>query len=315
MNISIIFIHKGYDEYMEFTLRQVKYSNPNSDIILLGDESNNKFPFLKHVDLNKFHESATEFAKIYKHYSTNPYNFELFCFQRWFIIKEFLEKNNYSKTFVFDTDIMLYSNISQYYKNNLKENISAGLCVCNNSNINACTSFWTYKSLNKFCNFLCKSYINENYLHKYKNVWQNLQKQKRPGGACDMTALSFHYENIDKKQVLKLNGITASSTFDENINTPNGLTLNEYSYNRIKSIELQNKQPYCFNQKHKKSILFNSLHFQGSAKFKVAKYYLGPKFKNIFTLKIKFKLLDISTFIYKKLPQHIQLIILNKINK
>lgn len=113
MSLPIVFIHKGYSDYMEYSLRQAKYSNPDSELILLGDEANDRFDFITHVNMKNYSSSANDFAKFYKHYSTNPYHYELFCIQRWFILNEYMNEKNIDKCFVCDTDVMIYSNIDK----------------------------------------------------------------------------------------------------------------------------------------------------------------------------------------------------------
>src|SRR6476620_6985264 len=40
--IPIIFLHRSNSEYLKYTFAQAKAVNPKSDIVLLGDETNNQ---------------------------------------------------------------------------------------------------------------------------------------------------------------------------------------------------------------------------------------------------------------------------------
>ena len=96
----IIVLHKGSSDYLKICLAQAKFSNPNSRIILLGDETNEtlaKQVGAEHYLICNYFSKALEFEKIYKHYSTNSYNFELFCFQRWFVVDEFINSEGLDK--------------------------------------------------------------------------------------------------------------------------------------------------------------------------------------------------------------------------
>ena len=85
--IPVVFIHTGYQPYMEYTIHQAEKTNPV--VYLLGDEKN------KNVAQRWFHiedyqsERYEQFKKIYKHMSSNPYEFEFNCFRRFFVICEF----------------------------------------------------------------------------------------------------------------------------------------------------------------------------------------------------------------------------------
>lgn len=90
---KIIFVHTGNAYYLELALSQAKISNPNADIILLGDKYNNKYPYINHFLISDYFESAKEFSEVFFNYSPNKREYELFCFQRWFVIKDFLIRN------------------------------------------------------------------------------------------------------------------------------------------------------------------------------------------------------------------------------
>ena len=83
MSFPIVFIHTGYSDYMEYSLRQAKHTNPDTEIILLGDDVNDRFPFVTHVNIKDYFNGASEFAKIYKHYSTNPYSYNSRVSSEW----------------------------------------------------------------------------------------------------------------------------------------------------------------------------------------------------------------------------------------
>jgi len=63
------------------------------------------------LDINKF-----EFTKNYNHYSTNSYDYELFCFLRWFIIKDYINSldEEYDRIYIFDNDTLIFDNLDNY---------------------------------------------------------------------------------------------------------------------------------------------------------------------------------------------------------
>ena len=88
-SLPIIFIHRSNSAYLKYSLSQAQASNPRSTVILLGDPSNNCYDFVVHRQMHDFFQGATEFEKVYAHFSALPPSFELICFQRWFILKSF----------------------------------------------------------------------------------------------------------------------------------------------------------------------------------------------------------------------------------
>ena len=293
MEIPIIFIHKGYSSYLEYALRQVKFTNTNSEIILLGDDSNNSFPFITHININNYFSKATEFAKIYKHYSTNPYNYEIFCIQRWMILEDYIKSTKYSEVFVCDSDILFYTNITELLNSNFK-GIDVGLIGCS-----AGLSFWKLNHLINLNKLIFESYKEREKEKKEK--WENIIKTKEFGGVSDMTLIEeFYKENKNKIKIYDFLTVTNNSYFDANINVSSFHFDREYEFKRgRKQFSWADNTPFCYNHIINKNIKFNCIHFQGPAKYLMAKFYTGEKFRGKFYLDLKFKLLNFLAFHYK----------------
>ena len=113
--VALIFTHKGSSDYLWYCLEQAKISCPDCRIILLGDDANKTDnPNIEHYLITDVMQSADDFEKVYRHQSSNPYWYALICFQRWFIIRDFVEKNNISRFYGCDTDIMIYDDLTKY---------------------------------------------------------------------------------------------------------------------------------------------------------------------------------------------------------
>ncbi len=298
MSLPIIFIHKGYSDYMEYSLRQAKYSNPDSEIILIGDEFNNRFDFVKHVDMKAYFQGASDFADVYTHYSTNPYGYELFCFQRWFILEDFMKNNGYKDAFICDTDVMLYSDINNVFQSAYKE-IDIGLMIME-KNMSIGISYQKLSLLQDFLSFLQDHYVsNKSILEDY---WEDICRNKQLGGYSDMIAVTEFVKQLPPgNAIVDLLEPVNDEVFDRDIN--NALTSNEpyqLKYGKKRFI-WDNGIPYGFNTVRKKNIKFHLIHFQGPAKYMISSFYRGPVFKNKYFLDIKFKFLNMLAFIYIKL--------------
>ena len=292
MSFPIVFIHKGYSDYLEYSLRQAKHTNPDTEIILLGDEANNKFPFVTHVNIKDYFKSASEFAKVYKHYSTNPYNYELFCFQRWMILEEYLQDTKYSEVFVCDSDILFYANVTKVLKANFKD-IDVGLIGCS-----AGLSFWKIIYLKKLINLIFDSYNKR--INEKKNRWKNIIKNRQLGGISDMTLIEEFYNKYNSKlKIYDFLIVENHSYFDANINISSFNYEREYEFKYgKKQFTWTNNTPFCFNHILNKNIKFNCIHFQGPAKYLMSRFYRGNNFHSKFLLDCKFKFLNLLAFWY-----------------
>ena len=263
--IPVIFIHRGFQDYLNYTLKQ---SCKKNKTFLIGTDNRVSDDNLYFEDINKYQKYTEKFSSIYEYKSTNPYDYELFCFLRWFILKDFMEQNNLDVVFYVDSDVMLYVNVDDEFK----KYDQFDMTLLHRSA--AISSFFTKKGLDIFCDFLIDTFSNkESYnFKKISSHYEVRQKFGLPGGVCDMTYFDFfHYwdDGGGPGKVGEMMTIIDGSTYDHNINVPDQY----FDFNGIKNIKMKDGYPYVYNHKLKKDIRFNSLHFQGGAKYQISKYY------------------------------------------
>jgi hypothetical protein len=265
MSLPIIFFHQGNSDFLKYSLRQAKFYNPDSDIYLLGNESNNKFPFIKHHLITDYNYDANQFAKIYKHFSTNSYQFELLCFQRWFVIREFIEKNKIDKFLYLDSDILLYCNATEVFR--LYDNYKFTICETRSPH---CSYFTSARTLDELCRFINSLYEDESLLCRSEKEFNDRLSRGLQGGVCDMSAF-YEFSKVNPGKVADLVSINDNSVFDDNFNLSQGY---EIEYGR-KKIYWRDGLPYGKHLADGRLIRFNALHFQGHAKSMIDKYYTG----------------------------------------
>lgn len=131
MALPIVFIHKGDSFYLKYALANAKKFNPESKIYLIADGTKEEFEGVEKLDLNKFTKYSKELEKLYVHKNKSNPEIELFCIKRWFILRDFMEKNKFQKVFVLDSDVLLYQNITEDSKNFSKYGftLSHGACA------------------------------------------------------------------------------------------------------------------------------------------------------------------------------------------
>lgn len=252
MIIPVIVLHLGRQPYYDKVIDQAtKY---NEHVFAIGD-----LVPPSHYDIKEYSQSANEFSTIYDHLSTNSRKIELMCFQRWFILKDFMEKHGIDVSFHIDSDVMLYANADKEYHDKFEQfdfTLSHRCCGSN--------SFFTLKGLRNFCNFLMNFYKNKSS-YEYERVaahYHVRQKHGLPGGVCDMTLLEYYsYQNCGK--IGEMMHIINDSTYDHNINVPDQY----FRMNKgMKHFVFVNGIPYCYQESTGKQIQFKTLHFQGAAK-------------------------------------------------
>lgn len=258
-NLPVFIIHKGDNEYIQYSLQQAKLSNPNSEVILIGTTVNQRYcpDNIKHVLIEEFNRSALEFSKIFKQIDRSfsisknkkcfiPVdNYSLFCYQRWFILRDFMQANNISQCCYLDSDCMLFTDINNPTYNSIQTNWIGVF------NIN---------ELNNFCSFIEK-YFSDNSL--LENLLEFTIGITHPF-VSDMAVLWLYNRFPEHKTKL---GYFNDSFFDQNIHDHNiyfsGQSPELEMLEGKKKIYLINNELFCKNLIMNKFTKVNSLHFQG----------------------------------------------------
>ena len=268
-HLPIVFMHYGNSDYLKYSLRQAKNSNPGSTVYLLGDSLNDCYEGIEHHPFMDYFVAAEGFSKVYRHYNTTPYHYALFDFQRWFILKEFLCSNRLQKCLYLDSDTMLYADVTKEQERFSQFDFTLSLMLCGN------TFFLNRLSaLEDFCQFLMDIYMKNDRYH-YDKLVAHFALRKRnglKGGACDMTALQLfllnHFDRIG--EVAK---VIDGAVYDPNINlAAPGFEMS----NGIKRVFWKNTDPYGIYLRTGEQVRFSSLHFQGgNAKRLISQFYRG----------------------------------------
>ena len=77
-------------------------------------------PTILFESLIPFTSSAKRFAPLYRHlskdHSDNRVKHELRCFQRWFILQDYMQRRNLSRAYFSDGDSSVFTNVSEVVK-------------------------------------------------------------------------------------------------------------------------------------------------------------------------------------------------------
>lgn len=219
----IIYIHKGTSPFIKPSIEQTRKSNPNAPIYFLGDYENRvyldffKSRNIKFYLIENYSKSANRFREVYRHSGSNPYEYELFCFLRWFIIRDFLADFSGIDKFIYlDTDAILYIDMNIVFSSMRYE---MSVCdVCGPQFL----FFKTISALNSYCNYITDSFVSD---AGYKVLSDYVAELNDPGipHISDMVTLGgfsriqplHNLSNIDRGDYF----------FCENITTSQGLRM------------------------------------------------------------------------------------------
>ena len=184
-NVTIIVVHRGNQEYLRDALRCAR--NAGNEVVLIGDQTNTGD--IGWVDYQPCQaEAYEEFSKIYEHMSSNPYKFELICFERYFLTYSYMKKKGLSDCVMMDSDVCLYEKVTKELFTNTDLAISIPEQKTKYTmSASAHFSYWTLEAMEEMLNYLMFAYKNK--LPEIYEKWEWHTKTNSPGGICDMTLL------------------------------------------------------------------------------------------------------------------------------
>lgn len=261
--IPFVFIHQGDSRVLPTTFLQLRHTNPLAKIYLIGDMDNHHYhKLVEHVLLSDFFSRAGAFKQIYHHFSTNGYDFELICIQRWFVLLEFMLTNAMENCIYLDSDVLVYSNL-----NAIQPGLSVfGMTV---TGISAHTNFVNNRNtLKEFCDFVWNVYSSGTANKDLSIRYQKFRETHLFGGISDMTFFTdFRNEYPDK--IGDLSMIRQESVFDITLDTALEYEKEDTGY---KKIIWKNNEPFAIQLRTGKLIRLHTLHFQGKCKMDIQLY-------------------------------------------
>ena len=301
LEIPVIFTHFNQQpNYLKFALKSAK--NLNETVVLVGDDTNEKF-WENHWNTTQIVSDKYEhFQKSYVHMSTNPQQFELFCFKRFFYLEEWMKNKEEKKVFLLDSDVISFANYSdQAYTNVIGDNnyIAALMTPKYEREFQWASSphfsYWTIEGLEDFTSFCMEAYNNKSIRGKLEQKFKWHIENNKSGGICDMTLLYLWSQNNPK--VANFSKVINDMTVEHCINVSENYLEDEYQMQLgVKKIIFKKGIPYGFNKNLNKEIRFLGIHCQGTAKIlmrffyyeNLRPFYLTGKLVEIIKTKTKF---------------------------
>lgn len=277
----IIFIHNGSHRHLKIAINQLLENNKESEIILIGDDSNSTFEGITHYHFKDYFKGSKEFEEnSYIHMSKNDYQFELFCYQRWFILQEFVEKRGIEYFWYLDSDFLVYENLQKYLQEQVKEYTIdvVGFDSRNSGDGDSfmpCFNRLSIKAIREITLFFKQSYEDREIFTELKHKWKKHHLNKLPGGICDMTQLKIFFDKYNRK-------LTVFDSYDYKLDLiPDGNFNSKWNYfsdNKqfktflgVKYVIKDNNKAIGYLEDGSR-VEFLGTHFQGRAKRKMNNY-------------------------------------------
>ncbi len=259
--IPLIFIHAGEQDWLQRSLIQARNSNPNSRVILLSSLGQTSPEGVEFFFLGDYFEQAATLKQGYEHFSSYDPAYELFCFQRWFVLRDFMRAQRMTRAIYLDSDVLTFGDLTAEGApfEECDMTLSKGHCG-HNAYIN------TPEVLNGFCDY-CAACLTQEKAAQIRGVMgdvtlQSLGLRNSLFPHNDMRMLQLFRE--DKDFLIGDTALVRSGvTFDHDI----GVTQGGFAMDgETKKLSWRDGLPYAWHTRLAKDVRFVTLHFKGPAK-------------------------------------------------
>lgn len=255
MALPIMLIHRGDGAHLRACIAQARRANPDSPLILLGDEHNAHYRGIEHVPITEYMRGAVEFARVYRHMSVNAHEYELFCFQRWFALAEYQRRAGIDRFMTMDSDVLLFADVTRESERLAASPLAYHDAMCHIVYVNRAGA------LDEVCDFLTAMYTDPPLRTYFEDHYRELQDEGARYGISDMTAFT-EYRHRAAVPLVSLSPMTHGMFYDSNINLPEGFRFRL----GMKRYYWKNDMPYGRHAYTGQEVCFQALHFQGGAK-------------------------------------------------
>jgi hypothetical protein len=102
----MIFVHSGHHHYPAYTFLHAV--EQGFDVHVIADRSWSSILDVTFHDISEFARATEAFRSVYRHRSVQDPRYEMFCFERWFILREFAARHGLDELVCADSDVLVY---------------------------------------------------------------------------------------------------------------------------------------------------------------------------------------------------------------
>lgn len=266
MNAPIILCHYGNSGYLPYVLKALAHTNPEKEIILLGDDSNqwlNCIKGVEHLHFNAFEfgDELAVFNEVYQlvkggtsGHMKKGRDWVNFVFKRWYYVYNFLNSRSVTNFWHFDSDNMILDSLSRHEHKFKHHDFTE---QCNGSCMNGYVS--SPEFVRQYLNKINHLFQDNAYLDGLRTTFQD-----RTDHAFTEMAAYKAYRDQDSDHPVnptRLNSVIDGSSFDDCICQEHGMKME--SFLAVKQIKLitctDDGRFYCFPQDGSGSVRLNSI--------------------------------------------------------
>jgi len=271
--LPIVFIHAGTSYYLPTTLLQAAHASPSTERHLLGNWGSMALGRVatRHP-LHKYWRRATELARVFKNYSSNPAPFELICLQRWLALAEWMQAHGLDQCLYLDSDVMLYSDVA-WARTTVPH--TAGMTI---AGISGHTNFVQSRAvLEHFGDTIIDHYTRPGGLQELEEKYHLFQQTHPAGGISDMSFF-VEYQAAYPHKVADISKVVQTTAGPTVFDITMDYTAHFAAKGGLKAIELSPEgQAYGTELASGARVRFHTLHFQGDiSKQNLAHYATTP---------------------------------------
>ena len=238
MNSPIIFCHFGNTPYLYYSLRSAKISNPEKEVFLFGDSSNQKLAkelSINHVNSDELTNTELyhDFQKVYKRVKgkkakcmVGGKNVEKYMIERYFYIYQFCHEKNIDRVWFFDSDTMIVSDLKAV------ENLLDDYDYTEQCQASCMKGLLKLAAIKNFISNINQIFQDEEHLRAIQS-----QCDKNPSWSLSEITLYRLYKKYNKYKRVDLRNIFDNKTFDDCICHQHGYEMETLPYGQeIKKI-------------------------------------------------------------------------------
>jgi len=212
---TIVFIHYGDSDYLEFVFRLASKFNQGGNVFLLGDANNIRYQQfgIKHDEFKKYNTGklSNKFIDRYKCLSNIGNNHKVtFDFHRWFILHNFMIDNNFDRCWYFDSDTFICCDLEEKVKHFAMHKLSLI------NHISGCACLISIDALRLYLELTINLNKNREFVEGQRKILTDCDARKELYSCCDMTIFREYQKAYGPCG--ELSTIINQESFDPNIN-------------------------------------------------------------------------------------------------
>lgn len=241
---TIVFIQRGFPPFLKYCVAQAQACGYRT--IVLGDEEVGAAVDCEFYNIADYFADASRFAERYIHIGSNSYDYELFCFQRWYALRE-LARQIGGEIYYVDSDVLVFPGLD-YAKH-----LIGGKKLFNVPWINY---FRSHEEISFYIDFVDSCYESEEKIRA-------ISEKYLYHGIAQMSDMYLFYEIGSQypDQVVNFKDFGHYLGFDNCVRDMVGYQTRHHH----KIVNFRDGLPYCPRDVGGETRFF-SLHFQGMSK-------------------------------------------------